>query len=227
MAEKDDKIICVTAAMEIGTGMSPFAKKYPNRYVDVGIAEEHAITYSAGLAAEGFKPIIPIYSTFMQRAYDHIFHDALLQKLPLIYCMDRAGVVGADGPTHLGVFDLSFMSSFPGMIVSAPKDGNELRNLLATALNSKKNFSIRYPKDTSRKYNENKSAEILQIGSWEIVHKGIESAILAVGSMVGMILDAKNKIYSKIFTKSFYMLKFHICLTKVSDPILPVRPHRS
>ncbi len=198
MAEKDDKIICVTAAMEIGTGLSSFTGKYPDRYVDVGIAEEHAITYSAGLAAEGFKPIVPIYSTFMQRAYDHICHDALLQKLPLIYCMDRAGVVGPDGPTHHGVFDLSFMSTLPGMIVSAPKDGNELRNLIATALNSKKNFSIRYPKDSSREYTENKNAEILQIGRWEILHKGRESAILAVGSMVGMVLDSKKEIYSEL-----------------------------
>ena len=112
--------------------------------------------------------------------------------------MDRAGVVGPDGPTHHGVFDLSFMSTLPGMIVSAPKDGNELRNLIATALHSCKNFSIRYPKDSSREYSENKSAEILQIGMWEILHKGTESAILAVGSMVGMVLDAKKAIYSEL-----------------------------
>ena len=112
--------------------------------------------------------------------------------------MDRAGVVGPDGPTHHGVFDISFMSTLPGMIVSAPKDGNELRNLIATALYSCKNFSIRYPKDSSRKYDVNKSAEILQIGRWEILHKGTESAILAVGSMVGMVLDTKKEIYSEL-----------------------------
>ena len=198
LAKNEDKIICVTAAMEIGTGMYPFTEKYPNRCMDVGIAEEHAITYSAGLSAAGFQPIVAIYSTFMQRAYDHIVHDALLQNLPLIYCMDRAGLVGADGPTHHGVFDLSFMSTMPGMIVSAPKDGNELRNLLATALDSRKNFSIRYPKDSCREYDEDESAVILRIGSWEILHKGIESVILAVGSMVGMILDAKQDLYSKL-----------------------------
>jgi 1-deoxy-D-xylulose-5-phosphate synthase len=146
LAEQDDKVVCITAAMEIGTGMTPFIEKYPDRYVDVGIAEEHAVTYSSGLAAEGYKPIVPIYSTFMQRAYDHIFHDALLQKLPLVYCMDRSGVVGPDGPTHHGVFDLAFMQTLPGMIVTAPKDGNELRNLIATALDSGKTF----PFDTQR-----------------------------------------------------------------------------
>jgi len=194
LAEKDEKIICVTAAMEIGTGMTPFTEKYPDRYVDVGIAEEHAVTYSAGLAAEGFKPVVPIYSTFMQRAYDHIFHDALLQQLPLVYCMDRAGVVGPDGPTHHGVFDIAFMCTLPGMIVTAPKDGNELRNLLATGLKSQRNFSIRYPKTSSRNFDPEGKPQLLEIGSWEILQKGDDVAILAVGSMVGMVFDAKNKI---------------------------------
>ena len=194
LAEKDEKIICVTAAMEIGTGMTPFTEKYPDRYVDVGIAEEHAVTYSAGLAAEGFKPVVPIYSTFMQRAYDHIFHDALLQKLPLVYCMDRAGVVGPDGPTHHGVFDIAFMCTLPGMIVTAPKDGNELRNLRATGLKSQRNFSIRYPKTSSRNFDPEGKPQLLEIGSWEILQKGDDVAILAVGSMVGMVFDAKNKI---------------------------------
>jgi len=198
LAEKDDKIICITAAMEIGTGMTPFIEKYPDRYVDVGIAEEHAITYSSGLAAEGYKPIVPIYSTFMQRAYDQIFHDALLQKLPLVYCMDRSGIVGPDGPTHHGVFDLAFMQTLPGMIVTAPKDGNELRNLIATALESGKNFSIRYPKASSREFDENNNAEILEIGKWDVLHNGSETAIFAVGSMVGMILDAKKELYSEL-----------------------------
>ena len=194
LAEKDEKIICVTAAMEIGTGMTPFTEKYPDRYVDVGIAEEHAVTYSAGLAAEGFKPVVPIYSTFMQRAYDHIVHDALLQKLPLVYCMDRAGVVGPDGPTHHGVFDIAFMCTLPGMIVTAPKDGNELRNLLATGLKSQRNFSIRYPKTSSRNFDPEGKPQLLEIGSWEILQKGDDVAILAVGSMVGMVFDVKNKI---------------------------------
>ena len=198
LAEKDEKVLCITAAMEIGTGMTPFIEKYPDRYVDVGIAEEHAVTYSAGLAAEGYKPIVPIYSTFMQRAYDHIFHDALLQKLPLLYCMDRSGIVGPDGPTHHGVFDLAFMQTLPGMIVTAPKDGNELRNLIATALQSGKNFSIRYPKTSSRAFTENGKPEILEIGKWEILESGSETAIFAVGSMVGMILDSNTDLFSEL-----------------------------
>ena len=198
LAEKDEKVLCITAAMEIGTGMTPFIEKYPDRYVDVGIAEEHAVTYSAGLAAEGYKPIVPIYSTFMQRAYDHIFHDALLQKLPLVYCMDRSGIVGPDGPTHHGVFDLAFMQTLPGMIVTAPKDGNELRNLIATALRSGKNFSIRYPKTSSRAFNRNGIPEILEIGKWEILESGSETAIFAVGSMVGMILDSNTDLFSEL-----------------------------
>ena len=130
----------------------------------------------------------------MQRAYDHIFHDALLQKLPLVYCMDRAGVVGPDGPTHHGVFDIAFMCTLPGMIVTAPKDGNELRNLLATGLKSQRNFSIRYPKTSSRNFDPEGKPQLLEIGSWEILQKGDDVAILAVGSMVGMVFDAKNKI---------------------------------
>ena len=198
LAQKDNKVLCITAAMEIGTGMTPFIEKYPDRYIDVGIAEEHAVTYSAGLAAEGYKPIIPIYSTFMQRAYDHIFHDALLQKLPLVYCMDRSGIVGPDGPTHHGVYDLAFMQTLPGMIVSAPKDGNELRNLIATALHSGMNFSIRYPKGQSRVFDEKGIPQILDIGKWEIIKDGSETAIFAVGSMVGMVMDSKTNFVSEL-----------------------------
>ena len=198
LAEKDEKIFCITAAMEIGTGMSPFTKKYPERYIDVGIAEEHAVTYSAGLSAEGLKPVVPIYSTFMQRAYDHIFHDALLQKLPVVFCMDRAGVVGPDGPTHHGVFDIAFMRSLPGMIVTAPKDGNELRNLLATGLNSERNFSIRYPKDCSIKFDETGEADILELGVWENLIDGENTAILAVGSMVGMVMESIDTIENSL-----------------------------
>jgi len=197
-AENDTKIVCVTAAMQIGTGMAPFTKKYPDRYIDVGIAEEHAVTYSAGLAAEGFKVVVPIYSTFMQRAYDHIFHDALLQDIPLVYCMDRAGVVGPDGPTHHGVFDIAFMRSLPGMVVTAPKDGNELKSLLATGIQSDKNFSIRYPKASSINYDENAKAEIIEIGKWESLVIGENTVILAVGSMVHMIMESIGIITDEV-----------------------------
>ena len=133
LAEKND-FICVTAAMEIGTGLSQYTSKYPDRYIDVGIAEGHAVTYSAGLSSAGILPIIPIYSTFMQRAFDNIIHDFALQSLPGIFCMDRSGLVGNDGPTHHGVFDISFMCTIPKMIVFAPKDGNELFDILYTSI---------------------------------------------------------------------------------------------
>ena len=134
----------------------------------------------------------------MQRAYDQILHDCLLQKLPMIFCMDRSGLVGPDGPTHHGVNDISFMRSFPGMVVTAPKDGDELRNLLATALGSDMPFSIRYPKASSRSFSMNASPELLKIGKWEIVNKGEKDVILAVGSMVAMVEDGMNEILSKV-----------------------------
>ena len=189
IAENDDAIECVTAAMEIGTGMTAFTKKYPDRYIDVGIAEEHAVTYASGLAGAGKKPIVAIYSTFLQRAFDCIFHDGLLQDLPIIYCMDRAGLVGPDGPTHHGVFDIPMLRMLPNMIVTAPKDGNELKNLLATATASGKSFSIRYPKGSSRNFDSSLTPEILKIGEWEALNKGCKVAILATGSMVAIVED--------------------------------------
>ncbi len=199
LAETDSKVFCITAAMEIGTGMSDYVKKYPNRYIDVGIAEGHAVTYSCGIATGGFKPIIPFYSTFIQRAYDNIFHDVLLQDLPVIFCMDRAGVVGPDGPTHHGVYDISLLRNLPNLIITAPKDGNELKNLLATGLTlDKKSMSIRYPKDTSYYYDENTTPEILEIGSWEELIKGEDVAILAVGSMVGVVKENYKEICNRL-----------------------------
>ncbi|MAP67288.1 MAG: 1-deoxy-D-xylulose-5-phosphate synthase [Candidatus Marinimicrobia bacterium] len=175
---------CVTAAMPIGTGMDSFTKKYSERYIDVGIAEEHAVTYASGLSAGGILPIVAIYSTFMQRSYDQIFHDCLLQNLPIILCMDRAGLVGEDGPTHHGVYDIAFLRSLPNIIITAPKNGNELKSLLLTGIKSEKAFSIRYPKGNSITYDPELKPEILKIGSWELLTEGNDIAILAVGSMV-------------------------------------------
>ena len=139
--------------MGIGTGIEEYCEKYKDRYIDVGIAEEHAVTYGAGLAADGKMPVIAIYSTFMQRAYDCILHDFALQKLPGLFCMDRSGLVGNDGPTHHGVFDINFLSSIPGLILSAPKDGNEFMDLIYTAIKNKHLMSIRYPKSVTE-FNE-------------------------------------------------------------------------
>ena len=198
LAKDDSEIECVTAAMEIGTGMTPFTKQFPDRYIDVGIAEEHAVTYASGLAGSGKKPIVAIYSTFMQRAFDCIFHDGLLQNLPIIYCMDRAGLVGPDGPTHHGVFDIPMLRMLPEMVVSAPKDGNELRDLLYTATKNNKSFSIRYPKGSSRKFDLNLNPRQLEIGSWEQLNQGKNIAIIATGSMVGMVQDSLEEISNQI-----------------------------
>ncbi len=189
LAGQDDRITCITAAMAIGTGMSEYVEHYQNRYIDVGIAEGHAVTYAAGLAAEGQRPVVALYSTFLQRAWDNVFHDVLLQKLPVIFCMDRAGLVGPDGPTHHGVYDIALLRMLPGMVVAAPKDGNELRNLLATALAGETGFSIRYPKGTSETFTPDLPPEILPVGKWEVLVQGEKTVVLAVGSMVKPALE--------------------------------------
>jgi len=193
LAENDDKVCLITAAMKEGTGLVEFAEKFPDRFFDVGIAEGHAVTFSAGLAAEGLKPIAAIYSTFLQRAFDHMIHDTAIQNLPVIFALDRAGLVGADGPTHHGVFDLTYLSAIPNMIVAAPKDGTELKNLLYTAMKKSKGpFAVRYPKDCSLSYEPKLAPKILEIGSWEILEKGDDVAFLAVGAMVDNALEARE-----------------------------------
>mgnify|MGYP001169632281 FL=1 len=175
---------CITAAMGIGTGLEEYYKKYKDRYIDVGIAEEHAVTYGAGLAADGKMPVIAIYSTFMQRAYDCILHDFALQKLPGLFCMDRSGLVGNDGPTHHGVFDINFLSSIPGLILSAPKDGNEFMDLIYTAIKNKHLMSIRYPKSVTE-FNEKHIFNDIKIGTWEYVTKSSSKiCILTFGRMI-------------------------------------------
>ncbi len=185
IAKNRTDTVCVTAAMREGTGLVPFAEQFPDRYYDVGIAEGHAVTFSGGLAISGIRPFVAIYSTFLQRAYDHIIHDIALQKLPVIFCLDRAGLAGEDGPTHHGTLDIAYMSCIPEMIVSAPKNGNELRHLMYTALNQKNApFSIRYPKSESIEFAENDQVELLPIGDWELTVRGKDITILAVGPMV-------------------------------------------
>ena len=200
IVKNDDSVRCVTAAMEIGTGLSTFVEQFPDKCIDVGIAEEHAVTYAAGLAANGLKPIVYIYSTFMQRAFDCIFHDVLLQDLPVIFCMDRAGLVGPDGPTHHGVFDISMLNILPNIIIAAPKDGDEFLDLLFTATKINKPFAIRYPKANTNDFDINREPALLNIGAWEylIERDNAEIAILATGSMVSMVLESKEYIQEQI-----------------------------
>ena len=189
-AKNNKDFVCITAAMEIGTGLKDFSNKYPERIIDVGIAENHAVTYGSGFSSEGIIPVIAIYSTFIQRAYDNILHDFLLQDLPFILCLDRSGVVGADGPTHHGLFDINMFLSMPNIVISAPKDGNELRELFLCALELKKPFVIRYPKGNAINFDNNlPKVNKINVGTWEILKKGNKWAILAVGSMVEIIMN--------------------------------------
>ena len=189
---------CITAAMDIGTGIKEFCDRYPDKYIDVGIAESHAVSYASGLSTEGILPVITIYSTFMQRAYDQIMHDILLQDLPAVFCMDRAGLVGPDGPTHHGVFDISMLNSLPNIIISAPKDGMELSNLIYTAIETKKAFAIRYPKGNCISYNPQDEQQLLEVGTWETLSSGENIALLAVGSMVSICMNIKDVLEKKL-----------------------------
>jgi len=185
MAEQDEKICAITAAMTTGTGLDKFSRKFPERFFDVGIAEQHGSTFAAGLASAGLKPYFAIYSTFLQRGFDQLIHDVALQKLPVVFCIDRAGIVGEDGPTHHGCFDISYLMQIPDMTVTAPKDGLELQNLMALASNWQEGpFTIRYPRGDVPETNIKNIYGQIKYGSWEILRHGGDLAILAVGSMV-------------------------------------------
>ncbi|MBL7067732.1 MAG: 1-deoxy-D-xylulose-5-phosphate synthase [Candidatus Marinimicrobia bacterium] len=187
IGEKNKKAVFITAAMCDGTGLVEYRSKFPENYFDVGIAEGHAVTFAGGLAVGGYRPVVAIYSTFLQRSFDQIIHDIALQTLPVVFVMDRAGLVGEDGPTHHGTFDLSYMSMIPDMIIAAPRNGNELRDLLFTALAQDKNpFVIRYPKDSCVEFSENLKPEVLDIGSWIKIREGKDIAILSVGTMTNV-----------------------------------------
>lgn len=190
LAKKDEKIVAVNAAMPDGTGLNYIQKEIPERYFDVGIAEQHAITFCAGLATEGFTPVAAIYSTFLQRAFDQIVHDVAIQKLPVVFVLDRAGLVGADGPTHHGVFDLTYLRMIPGMTVMAPKDERELRNMLYTATMHKRGpIALRYPRGNALGVDTG-SFERIEIGKGEIIKEGTDVAIIAIGNMVNNSLQA-------------------------------------
>lgn len=195
LAAADERVVGITAAMPTGTGIVPFAEAFPERFFDVGIAEEHAVVFAAGLASQGLRPVCAIYSTFLQRAYDPIVHDAALQHLPVILCMDRAGLAGEDGPTHHGTFDLAYLRHVPGMVVAAPRDGNELRDLMATALACPDApFAIRYPKALAGPFEPGAEPRVLEVGRWAVARPGSDAAILAVGPMVDLALVAAEKL---------------------------------
>jgi 1-deoxy-D-xylulose-5-phosphate synthase len=184
IAAANEKVVALTAAMPDGTGLTPFSKKYPERFFDVGIAEQHGVTFAAGLATEGFRPVFAVYSSFLQRAYDQVFHDVCLQHLPVVFAIDRAGVVGSDGPTHHGVFDLSYLRHLPGMTLMAPKDENELQHMLHTAIQHKGPSAIRYPRGNGYGVAIDQIFNELPIGKGEVLREGSDGVVLAVGTMV-------------------------------------------
>ena len=190
LAGEDKRIIAITAAMPEGTGLSQFASLYPDRFFDVGICEQHAVTFAAGLAVEGFRPVVAIYSTFLQRAYDQILHDVCLQNLPVVFIMDRGGLVGEDGPTHQGLFDLSYLRHMPNMVLMAPADENELRSMLKTALAHDGPVAIRYPRGAALGVPMDAEPDLLSLGKGKLVRRGSDLAILAIGNRVAPAIEA-------------------------------------
>ena len=192
IAKKNEKIVAITAAMADGTGLKKFRKEFPKRFFDVGIAEQHALGMAAGMAKAGYIPVVPIYSSFYQRAFDQVIHDICLQNLPVIMCVDRAGIVGQDGETHQGIFDLSFFSMIPNITVMAPKDFDELEEMLKFAISLNAPCVIRYPRGKEDRKIETK--EKLSLGKAEILTEGNDLTIVSIGRMVSKALDIAEKL---------------------------------
>ena len=210
LAQEYPQMVAITAAMPSGSGTNMFQKKWPDRFFDVGIAEAHATTFAAGLATQGIRPVVAVYSTFLQRAYDSIIHDVAIQSLPVIFCMDRAGMVGADGQTHMGLYDIAYMLALPNMTVTAPRDGAELIGLLRCALEYEDGpFSMRYPRDNAPAPAPH-VAEVAPInyGSWNILREGSDCAILAVGVMCEPALAAAQMLESDGFNPTVVNCRF-------------------
>ena len=202
MAEKDSKIIGITPAMREGSGMVEFSQRFPKQYFDVAIAEQHAVTFATGLAIGGYKPVVAIYSTFLQRAYDQLIHDVAIQNLPILFAIDRAGIVGADGPTHQGAFDLSFMRCIPNMIIMTPSDENECRQMLYTGYQCGKPAAVRYPRGNAIGV-ELTTLEMLPIGKSRLIREGQKIAILNFGTLLPSALEAAEKLNATVVDMRF------------------------
>ncbi|MFA5172158.1 MAG: 1-deoxy-D-xylulose-5-phosphate synthase [Sulfuriferula sp.] len=203
MAAIEPRLVGITPAMREGSGLVEFSQKYPERYFDVGIAEQHAVTFAAGLAADGYKPVVAIYSTFLQRAYDQLIHDVALQNLPVVFAIDRAGLVGADGPTHAGSFDLSYLRCIPNMTVMAPSDENECRQMLFTAMQLDGPSAVRYPRGTGHGAPISLAMQALPIGKGVLRRQGQRVALLAFGSMVQIALAAAEILNATVADMRF------------------------
>lgn len=203
MAARDERLVGITPAMREGSGLVRFAEQFPDRYYDVGIAEQHAVTFAAGLACEGLKPVVAIYSTFLQRAYDQLIHDVAIQNLPVVFAIDRAGLVGADGPTHAGSFDLTYLRCIPNMMIMVPADENECRQLLYTAFLQDTPTAVRYPRGVGPGITLNETLTALPIGKAEVCRQGQKIAILAFGSMLTRALEAAEVLDATVVNMRF------------------------
>jgi len=208
LARENEKIVAVTAAMPEGTGLTAFSEAFPERFVDVGIAEQHAVTFAAGLATEGFRPVVAIYSTFLQRAYDQILHDVCLEGHPVVFAMDRGGIVGEDGPTHHGLFDFSYLRSLPNMVVMAPKDENELRHMMGTAVQHSGPIAFRYPRGYGAGVPIDDEIRTLPIGKGEVLTKGNDVVILAIGVTVASALAAAKQLEDESISATVVNCRF-------------------
>ena len=202
-AAADERLVAITPAMREGSGLVEFEQQFPDRYFDVGIAEQHAVTFAGGLACEGIKPVVAIYSTFLQRAYDQLVHDVALQNLPVLFAIDRAGIVGADGPTHAGLYDLSFLRCVPNMIIAAPSDENECRLLLSTCYQANSPSAVRYPRGTGTGATVSDGLKTVEIGKGIIRREGEKIAVIAFGSMVAPSLTAADKLNATVADMRF------------------------
>jgi 1-deoxy-D-xylulose-5-phosphate synthase len=208
LAKKDERIVAITAAMPSGTGLDLFRPHHPKRYFDVGIAEEHAVIFAAGMATRGFKPVCAIYSTFLQRAFDPIVHDVALQKLPVIFCMDRAGLSGDDGPTHHGLFDISYLRAIPDMVLMAPKDEDELADMMKTAIDLDQPSAIRYPRGTVSGVKRKAEPVAIPVGKAEVLKDGVDVAILGLGPLITMAKELAARLEAEGFSAAIINPRF-------------------
>jgi 1-deoxy-D-xylulose-5-phosphate synthase len=208
LANKNDRVVAITAAMPNGTGLDLFRPHHPKRYFDVGIAEEHAVVFAAGMATRGYRPFCAIYSTFLQRAFDPIVHDVALQKLPVVFCMDRAGLSGDDGPTHHGLFDISYLRGIPEMVLMAPKDEDELADMMTTALQISGPSAIRYPRGAVANVCCKSEPQALPVGKAEVIADGTDVAILGLGPMITMAQELAERLEREGFSSAVINPRF-------------------
>ena len=233
LADRDPRLVALTAAMPDGTGLDVFARRHPDRVYDTGIAEQHTVTFAAGLALEGLRPVCAIYSTFLQRAFDQVVHDVCLQGIPVVFALDRAGLVGGDGPTHHGVFDLAYLRAIPGLVIAAPRDENELQHLLATALESDAPFALRFPRGPARGVPLDPDPKPVPLGRAEQLRSGDDVALIGLGSTVAAVQEAAEQLAAEGIEASVIDARFvkpldSILLTEVArrcERVVTVEDH--